>query len=126
MKNALRSSKSEGRADLLPPGYEWHANDEIRNMMYYVYLIRSQVDANQVYTGFTENLRQRLLDHNAGKSVHTKKYLPWTLETYLAFSDRNQALEFERYLKTGSGIAFAKKRLRPSQTKSLKMENLER
>ncbi len=80
--------------------------------MYYVYLIRSQGDPRQVYTGFTEDLRQRLRDHNAGKSVHTKRHLPWTLETYLAFSERNQALAFERYLKTGSGIAFAKKRLR--------------
>ncbi|MEN3944141.1 GIY-YIG nuclease family protein [Prosthecobacter sp. SYSU 5D2] len=94
--------------------------------MYYVYLIRSQAATDQVYTGFTEDLRQRLLDHNAGKSVHTKKYLPWTLETYLAFSDRNQALDFERYIKTGSGIAFAKKRLRPSRTNSSKMQNLER
>ncbi len=84
--------------------------------MYYVYLIRSQVDPKQIYTGFTEDLRQRLLDHNAGKSVHTKKYVPWTLETYIAFSDRKQALAFERYLKTGSGIAFAKKRLRPSRS----------
>jgi len=82
--------------------------------MYYVYLIRSQIAPEQIYTGFTEDLRQRLSHHNAGKSVHTKKYMPWTLETYLAFSDRNQALAFERYLKTGSGLAFAKKRLRPS------------
>lgn len=53
--------------------------------MYYVYLIRSQVAQEQIYIGFTEDFRQRLLDHNAGKSVHTKKYLPWTLETSLAF-----------------------------------------
>jgi len=43
---------------------------------------------------------------------HTRQYKPWILETYLAFSDRNQAQDFERYLKTGSGIAFASKRLR--------------
>ena len=82
--------------------------------MYYVYLLRSQSDPTQVYTGFTKNLRQRLKDHNSGKSMHTKKYLPWTLETYVAFSIRGQALDFERYLKTASGIAFSRKRLRPA------------
>lgn len=81
--------------------------------MYYVYLLRSQSSPEQVYTGFTEDLRQRLDEHNAGRSTHTKKCVPWILETYLAFSDRDQALAFERYLKTASGIAFARKRLRP-------------
>jgi predicted GIY-YIG superfamily endonuclease len=57
-----------------------------------------------------------LRDHNSGKSAHTAKYRPWTLETYLAFSDRSQALDFERHLKTASGIAFARKRLRPHLT----------
>ena len=80
--------------------------------MYYVYLLRSTADPKRTYVGFTEDLRQRVKDHNEGKSTHTAKYRPWTLETYVAFSDRKQALEFERYLKTGSGIAFANKRLR--------------
>jgi predicted GIY-YIG superfamily endonuclease len=80
--------------------------------MFYVYLLRSQSSPKQVYSGFTEDLRQRLRDHNTGKSTHTAQHRPWALETYLAFSDRSQALEFERYLKTGSGIAFARKRLR--------------
>jgi predicted GIY-YIG superfamily endonuclease len=80
--------------------------------MFYVYLLRSEAFPNKVYTGFTEDLRQRLKDHNAGKSTHTAKLRPWILESYLAFSDRSQALDFERYLKTASGIAFANKRLR--------------
>ncbi len=80
--------------------------------MFYVYLLRSETYPNQVYTGFTEDLRRRLEDHNAGKSAHTAKYRHWILETYVAFSDRTQALDFERYLKTASGIAFANKRLR--------------
>jgi putative endonuclease len=81
--------------------------------MFYVYLLRSQSDPTQVYTGFTEDLRQRFKEHNDGKSPHTAKYLPWVLETYVAFSVRTQALAFERYLKTASGIAFSRKRLRP-------------
>lgn len=80
-------------------------------LMFYVYLLRSQSDVSRTYVGFTEDLRQRLADHNSGKSVHTAKFCPWSLETYLAFSDRQQALDFERYLKTASGIAFARKRL---------------
>ncbi|WP_184339691.1 GIY-YIG nuclease family protein [Prosthecobacter vanneervenii] len=80
--------------------------------MFYVYLLRSESHPSQIYTGFTEDLRQRLKEHNSGKSPHTRQYKPWILETYLAFSDRNQAQDFERYLKTGSGIAFANKRLR--------------
>ena len=118
--------RAKGGFHLFRPASNGTPSLPIRNAMYYVYLIRSQAAADQVYTGFTEDLRQRLLDHNAGKSIHTKKYLPWTLETYLAFSDRNQALDFERYLKTGSGIAFAKKRLRPFHANSSKMENSER
>ncbi len=80
--------------------------------MFYVYLLRSQSSPAQVYTGFTENLRQRLAEHNSGKSPHAKQYTPWNFETYLAFSERSQAQAFERYLKTASGIAFANKRLR--------------
>ena len=61
--------------------------------------------------GVTSDLRQRIADHNAGKSPHTSKYMPWKLVTYVAFSDEQKAEAFERYLKSGSGHAFARKRL---------------
>ena len=80
--------------------------------MFYAYLLESESDPSRRYVGFTEDLRQRLTDHNVGKSKHISKYRPWKLVTYLAFSDREKALEFERYLKTATGIAFANKRLR--------------
>jgi predicted GIY-YIG superfamily endonuclease len=54
----------------------------------------------------------RLADHNAGKARHTSKHRPWRVETHVAFSSREKAAAFERYLKTASGIAFARKRLR--------------
>jgi len=41
--------------------------------------------------------------------LHTSKYAPWSLKTYLAFSDEAQAFGFGKYLKSGSGRAFAKK-----------------
>ena len=80
--------------------------------MWYVYIIRSVDFPNQEYTGATENLKTRLPDHSAGKSTHTAKYKPWKLVTYVAFSDDAKAALFERYLKSHSGRAFAKKRLR--------------
>jgi predicted GIY-YIG superfamily endonuclease len=49
--------------------------------------------------------------HNAGGSVHTSKYKPWGLVSYHAFADERRAREFEFYLKSGSGKAFANKRL---------------
>lgn len=79
--------------------------------MHYVYLLRSEAHPQQRYVGLTVDLRERLADHNAGKSQHTSKYAPWSIVTYVAFSDRNKAEAFERYLKSGSGHAFARKRL---------------
>lgn len=79
--------------------------------MYYVYLLRSVSHPDQRDIGFTEDLRKRLQVHNDGGSPHTSKYKPWQLVTDLAFSDKSQALDFERYLKSGSGHAFANKRL---------------
>jgi len=79
--------------------------------MYYVYLIRSIPRPDQRYVGFTEDLRIRLKNHNNGGSPHTSKYRPWKLVTYLAFSTKEMALAFEHYLKSGSGHAFANKRL---------------
>lgn len=79
--------------------------------MTYVYLIVSESHPKQRYVGITEDLKQRIHDHNAGRSQHTSKYIPWKLVTYLAFSQKQTASAFERYLKSGSGNAFANKRL---------------
>ena len=78
--------------------------------MIYVYILQSE-DGVHFYGGVTEELRERLEKHNSGGVPHTSKYRPWRLKTYVAFSDAKQAWEFERYLKTASGRAFAKKRL---------------
>lgn len=78
--------------------------------MFYVYLIRSEAVPEQRYVGFTTNLRKRLATHNAGGSVHTANFTPWTLVSYHAFADKRKAQEFEHYLKSGSGKAFANKR----------------
>jgi putative endonuclease len=80
--------------------------------MKYVYLLESVDHPDQNYVGLADDLRARLNVHNAGGSLHTAKYKPWRLVTYLAFSDESKAVAFERYMKTASGRAFAKKRLR--------------
>ncbi len=79
--------------------------------MYYVYIIQSEKYHKQFYTGFTESIEDRLEDHNSGKSPHTSKFRPWKLIYYCAFEDKKKALDFEKYLKTASGIAFRNKRL---------------
>ncbi|MEO6994563.1 MAG: GIY-YIG nuclease family protein [Lacunisphaera sp.] len=79
--------------------------------MYYVYVLETVVTPKKRYIGFTEDLRRRLRDHNSGKNVSTAQLRPWCLRTYLGFSDKSQALQFERYLKSGSGHAFLNKRL---------------
>jgi predicted GIY-YIG superfamily endonuclease len=80
--------------------------------MFYVYLLESLPHPAEVYVGLTDDLRKRLKTHNAGGSPHTAKFKPWRLMTYVAFRDKQRAVEFERYLKSHSGRAFAKKRLR--------------
>ena len=63
----------------------------------------------QHYVGITADLKQRLLQHNEGKSPHTRKFKPWNLVVYTAFADEQTALAFEKYLKSGSGKAFLNK-----------------
>jgi predicted GIY-YIG superfamily endonuclease len=82
-----------------------------KTTFFYVYIIQSLIAPNRFYTGFTENIENRIKDHNAGKNSHTAEHKPWRIKTAIAFTDRQKALDFERYLKTKSGRAFAKKRL---------------
>ena len=61
--------------------------------------------------GLREDLKQRFPDHNQGRNVSTAQYRTWKLIFYSAFEKKKIALDFERYLKSGSGKAFARKRL---------------
>lgn len=78
--------------------------------MHYVYLLKNDSDKTQTYIGVTQNLDKRLQEHNSGQSKHTSKYMPWSLEMFLAFQDKPKAYKFEKYLKSHSGKAFATKR----------------
>ncbi len=77
--------------------------------MFYVYYLRSVEYPEESYIGFTTDISKRLDYHNDGRVPHTSQYKPWNLLTYFAFQDKQKAIEFERYLKSGSGRAFAKK-----------------
>lgn len=79
------------------------------SIMTYVYVLESANAPQHRYVGLTPDLKQRFSDHNAGRSSHTRKFKPWNLVVYTAFADKKAAVEFERYLKTGSGIAFLKR-----------------
>lgn len=82
-------------------------------MFFYVYILKSINYRNQIYIGFTTNIKKRFKEHNLGLSTHTNKFKPWRLETCVAFSNKELALQFEKYLKVGSGNAFMKKRFLP-------------
>jgi predicted GIY-YIG superfamily endonuclease len=77
--------------------------------MFYTYVLQSMTEPGQRYVGHTADLRKRLAEHNAGACAHTSKFLPWKLKVYVAFDSIGQAQRFEKYLKSGSGRAFAQR-----------------
>jgi len=78
---------------------------------HYVYTLQSLSHPAQIYTGQTSDLSKRLCEHNSGKVPHTSKFRPWRIRSATAFRDRNRALAFERYLKSGSGRVFLHRHL---------------
>ncbi|HTB85680.1 MAG TPA: GIY-YIG nuclease family protein [Candidatus Sulfotelmatobacter sp.] len=78
---------------------------------HYVYILQSEIRPHHFYTGLTVDLHARLKKHNNGEVAATKTLRPWRIKTAIAFTDRERAAEFEHYLKSASGRAFAKKRL---------------
>jgi predicted GIY-YIG superfamily endonuclease len=77
--------------------------------MFYVYFLKSIKHPDKIYVGYTDNVTQRLIAHNQGKSMYTAKYAPWNLHGYIAFKKESRAIVFEKYLKSGAGKAFANK-----------------
>ena len=81
--------------------------------MQYVYILKSQKDSSRIYIGKTADVQERLKEHNRGESPFTKTFVPWKLQTFVWFENDQSADDFEKYLKSGSGFAFMKKRLLP-------------
>ena len=78
-------------------------------MHYYVYILNSIKFPEKHYTGFTTDIKKRIVKHNNGEVPHTSKFKPWKIQTAISFVDKSKALEFEKYLKSHSGRAFTKK-----------------
>ena len=75
----------------------------------FVYILQSEIVAARYYVGLTDDVERRFVEHNSGKSIHTNKYRPWKIVVSIGFADPARATAFERYLKSRSGRAFAKK-----------------
>ena len=75
----------------------------------FVYVLQSTVDNAQHYVGLTSDVTTRLQVHNSGGSHHTAQNRPWRLVVSLEFAEERGAVQFEKYLKSGSGRAFAKR-----------------
>lgn len=75
----------------------------------FVYLLRSGHNPRRHYVGLTSDVRERLEWHNAGQNEHTTRDRPWRVIATIEFDTAEAAGQFERYLKTGSGRAFAKR-----------------
>ena len=80
--------------------------------MYYVYIIRSQVD-NRLYKGLTKDIDQRIKEHNSGKTKSTRPYKPWSLVYFEEFDNFKAARNREQFFKSGSGREYLKEHLDP-------------
>lgn len=77
---------------------------------FYVYVLKSEKDGNN-YVGYTNNLRDRLAKHNAGKVSSTKNRLPIKLIYFEGCLNQQDATKREKYLKTSWGKRYLKSRL---------------
>jgi len=75
----------------------------------FVYVLRSESDPSRHYVGIASDPDERLHWHNQGPCGYTRAYRPWSIAVSIEFQSEAQALRFERYLKSGSGRAFAKR-----------------
>jgi len=77
-----------------------------------VYILKNTETPPRYYTGLTSEITARLAVHNNDGCQHTAKHRPWTLDVFVMFTDERRAIAFEKYLKSGSGCAFAQRHLR--------------
>jgi putative endonuclease len=66
--------------------------------MYFVYILYSE-SQKLYYKGFSENVKSRVEEHNAGKSRYTCNKGPWKLIFVQSFPTKKEALQREKSLK---------------------------
>jgi putative endonuclease len=80
-------------------------------MFYYIYCLESE-KYDELYFGYTEDLKRRLKEHNQGLNFSTKRYAPWRLIYYEACVNEKDAKRREKYLKTNQGRRMMKARIK--------------
>ena len=106
-----RNSQLDGN-QRCPDGGDLATNTKMPPAKRLVYVLGNLASPPRYYTGLTCDVAVRLAAHNAGRSPHTAKHRPWNVDLVVEFPDEERAVRFERYLKSGSGCAFAKRHLR--------------
>jgi predicted GIY-YIG superfamily endonuclease len=91
------------------PGYRHCLPSRMPENKRFVYVLKSAHAEAHFYIGLTSDVRARLIHHNAGRCPHTARHRPWQLHVTIELPDERRAIEFERYLKSGSGRAFARR-----------------
>ena len=71
--------------------------------MHFVYVLQSLTDKTY-YIGSTQNLNQRLVDHNTGKSRYTKRKIPWVIIHSEEYATKTEALKREKQIKNWKNI----------------------
>ena len=79
---------------------------------HFAYVLKNHESPPKYYCGLTSNVVTRHAEHNAGACIHTAKHRPWSIDVVIELADERRAVAFERYLKSGSGVAFASRHLR--------------
>lgn len=106
----LRCYNRAGLQRVAVPGSEFAQPMWVSKL--YVYVLKNRDKPPRYYTGLTSNIAARIRGHNDGEYTHTAKHRPWSVDVVIEFGDERRAVAFERYLKSGSGVAFAQRHLR--------------
>ncbi len=78
---------------------------KILNIEFFTYVLFSE-RYNRLYIGHTQHLKQRLKEHNSGKTKLIKAFIPWKLIYYEKYQTRKEAIDHEKYLKSGIGREY--------------------
>jgi putative endonuclease len=109
---AVIKSSSPRKGKLFRVGSVFGLGTRMPGPKRFVYILKSVNEPDEYYVGLTSDPEARLQAHNAGLSPHTEEHRPWRTLVRVEFDEEAPAMEFERYLKTGSGREFARRHFR--------------